>query len=164
VESHPELKELINSKEERDPANMDADENDLRRRLYNRMSALIDYDSDDPRCNKFSHLSEFHLRECAMRDHGHDRLDVIPEAFLWHVFDQLVNAALVMHRGAVPLVGEGPWKEIVHKDLHLGNILLKPKAAEQTSDGSEPRHDRPLKSEKNSIKFVKTEVSGFTRS
>jgi hypothetical protein len=164
VESHPELKELINSKKERDPENMDADELELRQRLYNRMSDLIDSNRGDPRCNKFKYLSDLDLRDCALEDHGHDRLDVIPEAFLWHVFDQLVNAALVMHRGAVPLVGERPWREIVHKDLHLGNILLKPKTAEQSSDGSEPRHDRPSKSRNGFFRFAKTEVSGFTRS
>lgn len=52
--------------------------------------------------------------------------DVIPEAFLWQVFDQLVGACLIMQRGANPVIGPKAWKEIVHKDIHLGNVLLKP--------------------------------------
>ena len=162
--SHSELQRLKTNDRDLGPDALETSERQLRERLYSRMVDIYRVNPQDPRCENFANLSDTELKECALEDQGHDSLDVIPEAFLWHVFDQLVNAALVMHRGAVPLVGEGPWKEIVHKDLHLGNILLKPKAAEQTSDGSEPRHDRPLKSEKNCIKFAKTEVSGFTRS
>lgn len=52
--------------------------------------------------------------------------ETIPEAFLWQVFDQLADAALLMQRGAEPLLGEKQWKEIVHGDVHLGNIFVKP--------------------------------------
>jgi hypothetical protein len=144
------------------PDTLDASEREVRQRLYNRMLDLLRVNPDDPRCNKFVYLSDLELRECALEEHDHDRLDAIPEAFLWHVFDQLVNAALVMHRGAELLLGERPWREIVHKDLHLGNILLKP--AEQSSDGSKPRPDRPSKSRNGFFQFSKDEVSVFTRS
>lgn len=47
----------------------------------------------------------------------------------WHVFDQLVDAALIMQRGGDPFVdlpNAERCKEIVHKDLHLDNIFVKP--------------------------------------
>lgn len=52
--------------------------------------------------------------------------DVIPEGFLWHVFRQLVNAVSVMHEGTEHAKESGTWKEIVHRDIHLMNIFVKP--------------------------------------
>jgi hypothetical protein len=53
--------------------------------------------------------------------------DVIPEAFLWRVFDQLLDAFHIMGTGG----DEGPenekWQEIVHRDVHLQNIFVKGK-------------------------------------
>ena len=113
-------------------------------------------DPDDHRRERFKYLDINQLTDCALhpRVNDPDELDVIPEAFLWHVFDQLADAALVMHRGAEPLIGERAWREIVHRDLHLGNILLRP--AQESLDG--------LESENGFIWLSKTEVSVSIRS
>ena len=82
---------------------------------------------------------------------------VIPEAFLWHVFDQLVDAALILHRGAEPLIGENKWKEIVHKDMHTGNIFMKPKA--EGVFGVELEQERKDSQRKRFATMKKSEVS-----
>lgn len=82
---------------------------------------------------------------------------VIPEAFLWHVFDQLVDAALILHRGAEPLIGENKWKEIVHKDMHTGNIFMKPKA--DGVFGVELEEERKDSQRKRFATMKKSEVS-----
>ena len=51
--------------------------------------------------------------------------DVIPEKFLWTVFDQLVNAFTILGTGGDGEPEGEQWKEIVHKDVHLGNIFVK---------------------------------------
>ncbi|CAO2652089.1 Nn.00g003720.m01.CDS01 [Neocucurbitaria sp. VM-36] len=53
--------------------------------------------------------------------------EVIPESFLWTVFDQLVDAFSVMGTGSVEDDGKkAAWNEIVHRDVHLMNIFVKP--------------------------------------
>jgi hypothetical protein len=55
--------------------------------------------------------------------------DVIPEAFLWYVFRSFVDALNVLEKGADPPVDMGPgkdWRPIVHGDMHLGNVFVKP--------------------------------------
>ena len=51
--------------------------------------------------------------------------DVIPERFLWTVFDQLVDAFTILGTGGDGGPEGEQWKEIVHKDVHLGNIFVK---------------------------------------
>ncbi|KAJ4317772.1 hypothetical protein N0V94_004770 [Neodidymelliopsis sp. IMI 364377] len=80
---------------------------------------------------------------------------VIPEAFLWQVFDQLAGAALIMQRGANPLVGRKKWKEIVHKDLHTRNIFVKP--TEEGFFGRDPKPDPRALSDS----FAKFKKSGY---
>ena len=48
----------------------------------------------------------------------------IPEAFLWTVFNSLVDALLVLKNGNGHDVEGGKWKEIVHLDLSLSNIFV----------------------------------------
>lgn len=56
---------------------------------------------------------------------------VIPESFLWKIFDNLAEAYLMLGRGEVgeTLGDEGPehsgWQEMVHRDGHPGNIFIK---------------------------------------
>ena len=144
------------------PDTLEAFERDARQRLYVRMMEIFQRNPQDPRCRGFVNLSDHELRECALEERDPASIDVTPEAFLWHVFDRLANAALVMHRGGLPFLGEREWREIVHKDLHLGNILLKP--AEEGSDESELGPNRPPKDQDGFIEFPKTQVSVFARS
>ena len=160
--SHSELQRLKTNDRDLGPDALETSERQLRERLYSRMVDIYRVNPQDPRCENFANLSDTELKECALEDQGHDSLDVIPEAFLWHVFDRLANAALVMHRGGRPFLGEREWREIVHKDLHLGNIFLKP--AEESSDGSESGPDRPPKDRNGFVEFPETQVSVFTRS
>jgi hypothetical protein len=51
--------------------------------------------------------------------------EVIPEAFIWTVFDQLIDAFIVMGTGGGGGAEYEEWHEIVHKDVHLQNILVK---------------------------------------
>jgi hypothetical protein len=61
--------------------------------------------------------------------HGHDVPeaipDVIPEGFLWTVFDQLVDAFTVLGTGGVQEGDHEEHKEIVHGDVTLQNIFVK---------------------------------------
>jgi hypothetical protein len=52
---------------------------------------------------------------------------VIPEAFLWTVFDQLLDAFIVFGKGSDDAAEgvEMDRPEIVHKDVHLQNIFVK---------------------------------------
>jgi hypothetical protein len=53
-------------------------------------------------------------------------LDVIPEKFLWHAFLDLVDACIFLRDGTgQEPEGNGSWRPIIHKDMHLGNIFLK---------------------------------------
>lgn len=51
--------------------------------------------------------------------------EVIPEAFLWTVFDQLVDAFAILGNGGDNKAKDEKWKEIVHSDVHLQNIFVK---------------------------------------
>jgi hypothetical protein len=53
--------------------------------------------------------------------------DVIPEAFLWSVFDQLLDAFHIMGTGGNESLEDESWQEIVHRDVHLQNIFVKGK-------------------------------------
>ncbi|TKA81902.1 hypothetical protein B0A49_00135 [Cryomyces minteri] len=54
----------------------------------------------------------------------------LPEPFLWHVFECLARACLVMQQGAVNGPAAGWDKEIVHRDLKPGNTYPTPKLAD----------------------------------
>jgi sRNA-binding protein len=58
-------------------------------------------------------------------------IGVIPEEFLWHVFHSLVNALTILHQGSGHEVEGKPWKEIVHRDIHTGNIFIRPQQGEE---------------------------------
>jgi hypothetical protein len=86
-----------------------------------------------------------------------DEPEVIPEWFLWKVFDQLVDAYTMLGVGRVSTgrneeeLGadkEEGWDEIVHRDGHLMNIFVKPAVGaagvlyEQESKDAGKRCDR----------------------
>lgn len=50
----------------------------------------------------------------------------IPEDFLWYLFNQLATACTVLKNGNGVNMDGNPWKPIVHKDLHMGNIFVCP--------------------------------------
>ncbi|KAH7068372.1 hypothetical protein BKA63DRAFT_607075 [Paraphoma chrysanthemicola] len=52
--------------------------------------------------------------------------EVIDEAFIWHVFDSLANALLVLKNGSGVDIDGKEWKEIIHRDLYTSNIFVKP--------------------------------------
>lgn len=62
---------------------------------------------------------------------GKDRFDpeameVIPEAFLWRVFQELVEACMFLRDGnGVDVGAGGDWRPILHRDLHLQNVFLR---------------------------------------
>jgi hypothetical protein len=47
----------------------------------------------------------------------------IPESFIWHLFEGLVDACLVLGQGRRDVAFKD-WKPLVHNNLHEGNILL----------------------------------------
>jgi hypothetical protein len=56
-----------------------------------------------------------------------DLPEVIPEWFLWIVFDQLVDAFTMLGSGRINEEDDDiDWNEIVHRDGHLGNVFVKP--------------------------------------
>jgi hypothetical protein len=70
-----------------------------------------------------------------------ENLDVIPEKFLWHTFLDLVDACLLLQDGAGRnLEGNRPWRPIIHKDVHTGNVFLTlpPDCEPVQVDDSEP--------------------------
>jgi hypothetical protein len=73
--------------------------------------------------------------------------EVIPEAFLWTVFDQLIDAFIILGKGSED-VAEGEEidrPEIVHKDVHLQNIFVKnhegAKGVPQSQRAKDADHD-----------------------
>lgn len=100
-----------------------------------------DEDPENHKDKEFDSLID--LEQCATEEISEELPEVIPEAFLWQVFDQLVGAALVMQKGATPFVGETKWKEIVHRDIHFGNLFVKPcdegvYGSDRTADSQRP--------------------------
>jgi hypothetical protein len=71
---------------------------------------------------KMSELSDWHEEALP------EKLpDVIPEWFLWIVFDQLVDAFTMLSSGRINEEDDGTeWDKIVHVDGHLMNIFVKP--------------------------------------
>ncbi|KAF2818667.1 hypothetical protein CC86DRAFT_413787 [Ophiobolus disseminans] len=51
--------------------------------------------------------------------------EVIPELFIWSLFDQLVDAFSILGTGGDEVPGSFEWDEIRHKDVHLSNIFVK---------------------------------------
>jgi hypothetical protein len=73
------------------------------------------------------------LYEGADKDTWDELMDEMPalpatidEGFLWHVFDSLANALKVLKNGTGRLIERKAWKEIMHVDLHLMNVFVKP--------------------------------------
>jgi serine/threonine protein kinase len=61
----------------------------------------------------------------------------IPEPFLWHVFECLCTAGLLLDRGAVE---RNPmWKTVVHRDLRPVNIFLAAPDAKRFSRYPTPK-------------------------
>jgi hypothetical protein len=83
--------------------------------------------------------------------------EVIDEGFLWHVFDSLATALLVLKNGNNVEVQGKEWKEIVHKDLYLSNVFVKPP---ENSDG---KVLNALSSDEDClIEYTQDEVSTYT--
>jgi hypothetical protein len=79
----------------------------------------------DPNFNDFKDMSD--IKDWHDDDLPDAPTEVIPEAFLWTVFDQLLDAFIVLGKGGED-VAEGKQidrPEIVHKDVHLQNIFVK---------------------------------------
>ena len=51
---------------------------------------------------------------------------LIPEPFLWRVFEALVETGLLMEQGGVKM-GHASWEEIVHRDLKPVGVVLSRK-------------------------------------
>jgi hypothetical protein len=82
--------------------------------------------------------------------------EVIDEGFLWHVFDSLASALLVLKNGNNVEVQGKEWTEIVHKDLYLSNVFVKPP---ENSDG---KVLNALSSDEDClIEYTQDEVSTF---
>lgn len=88
-----------------------------------------------------SHFEEYDEMSRLKNWHDEDlptRLpDMIPEAFLWVVFDQLIDAYTMLGTERTDISAtatedkenvresQQPWDEIIHRDGHLLNIFLK---------------------------------------
>ena len=91
------------------------------RRDHYRLEKVHDGFRTDEDHDKITHLVE----EDSFPDKSDD-LDVIPEKFLWRVFENLVDACILLRDGAGKrLEDDRPWRPIIHRDLHLSNVFLK---------------------------------------
>ncbi|KAH6625333.1 kinase-like domain-containing protein [Boeremia exigua] len=150
--AHPEIGNARDLGRRGSAVQVKRDVRDARARVW---AEYLDAKEENPESHKDVHFDDLtDLEDCAKEEISDDLPEVIPEAFLWQVFGQLAGAALLMHRGADPLVGEKEWKEIVHRDIHLGNIFVKP--SKEGAYGSERKPD-PRKPEDGIAKFAKTE-------
>lgn len=48
----------------------------------------------------------------------------VPEPFIWHFFECLAIAGLLMERGELQRNPTSTWQTIVHRDIKLGNVFL----------------------------------------
>lgn len=55
----------------------------------------------------------------------------LPEPFLWHVFECLANAGVLMERGELDRAGLEDWDTILHLDLKTSNVFLGPPSTER---------------------------------
>jgi len=86
--------------------------------------ALAKEDNDqNGACDEYDEMSD--IEEWHNDDIDDNLPGVIPERFLWTVFDQLVDAFTILGTGGDGRPEGEQWKEIVHKDVHLGNIFVK---------------------------------------
>jgi serine/threonine protein kinase len=61
------------------------------------------------------------------------RLELLPESFVWQVFESLVSAVQYLHHGpAIP--APGIWDPISHRDIILSNIFLTRAAQTNPND------------------------------
>jgi hypothetical protein len=60
---------------------------------------------------------------------------VIPESFLWTVFDQLVDAFIILGTGGAKKGTDKKWQEMVHLDVTLMNIFAKKAKGAEGGDG-----------------------------
>lgn len=85
------------------PATAEAAIQDAKRGVFERMLNAKENGVTDRPAIEYENMSDI---EDWHDDEISDTLpEVIPEAFLWHVFDQLAGAVLVMHEGGNPYVG-----------------------------------------------------------
>ncbi|KAH7380278.1 hypothetical protein DE146DRAFT_761009 [Phaeosphaeria sp. MPI-PUGE-AT-0046c] len=84
----------------------------------------IEGQEQDPDFEKWMQISG--LENMVGGDLPEEPEDVIPERFIWTVFDQLVDALTILAIGGdVSGSDDKEWKEIVHNDVHLQNIFVK---------------------------------------
>jgi hypothetical protein len=56
-------------------------------------------------------------------DPGNGQFHPLPEVYIWHLFQGLVHACLVLEQGRVDQCIDA-WKSLVHNDIHVSNIQL----------------------------------------
>lgn len=62
----------------------------------------------------------------------------VPEAFAWLLFQALIESALILKKGVLHGAAPDDWRQIVHRDWKLGNVVLGLKA-----DDHFPQYPRP---------------------
>jgi hypothetical protein len=82
---------------------------------------------------EFDDMSESALLKLG-NEPDHELPEVIPESFLWHVFEQLVDVLTLLHQDNGQEIEGKPWREIVHRDIHTLNIFVKPKKGQAIYD------------------------------
>jgi hypothetical protein len=82
---------------------------------------------------------------------------VIPEDFLWHVFESLVNALTVLHQGGEHESKGKTRKEIVHRDIHSGNIFIRPEVGKEGK--AVPQNENDVAHGVQTLSFELDEVS-----
>jgi hypothetical protein len=59
---------------------------------------------------------------------------IIPESFIWYVFDALVGTFTGFKNGQGEEYREAPWREIIHRDLCTYNIFVAPPLSKDKGD------------------------------
>ena len=92
-------------------------------------------------------MYRLHLEYCAYGDgltlnrryRRKSQEECIPEPFLWHLFETLTEAALVMAQGSVQ-DPQDDWLKVIHRDMKPDNILF----TDQSPDDRHPAYPRPV--------------------
>lgn len=155
LKTRPQVEEARANREEYSPGALDTIVQDTMNEVWQEYEEAKRQNPEKHEGLEFDDMSD--IEEWRNDELGETLPPVIPEAFLWHVFDQLAGAALILQKGAEPFVGEKKWKEIVHKDMHTRNIFLKPAVEGFFGSNSEPDPRHP--EEGSFARFKKSEVS-----